>query len=812
MNQAVKIFSISMFLAVMLLPAQISCVMGESVPEEAPGVASVDTPKVHIATSGTSSETFAFQADVSKIMDILIHSLYSNKEIFLRELVSNASDALDKIRFFSLTDPEKYGNPADMKLQIRIIADKESNTLTIIDSGVGMTKEQLVNELGTVARSGTSSFIEAFEKNADVSLIGQFGVGFYSVYLIADTVSVTSKHPDSEKTWVWESSADQTFTIAEAETERERGSTIVLHLKEDASEYLEISKIREILKRHSQFINYPIYIEVEKEIEVSEEDADEKDEKADDAIVEEEDEASGEEDKSTKKTRKEKVKEDELINDSKPLWLRSASDITDAEYNGFYKVLTKGQEEPVTHIHFNAEGEVEFRSILYAPKNAPFDAYQDYQNKKGTVQLYVRRVLITDEFDELLPNYMGFVRGVVDSDSLPLNVNREMLQQSKVLKVIGKKLVRKAIAMLQSLANKHKKGAEGSDDEKSDETDTDTAADVGVAEDNQDYLTFFKSFGKFLKLGVAEDRSNQARLAKLLRFPSTSNSSGVTSLEKYVERMKDDQKSIYYIAGDNVDALQKHPTIEKLTKKGYEVFLLTDPLDEHCLQSLGEFQGHKIADTSRATLKLDETDDEKKRFKAVEEKYKPLTKWLKDVLGSDVEKVAVSKRLESSLGAVVAGDYGWTANMERIMTSQVFTNLDNMGYMRARKTFEINPNHPVIKQLLAKVAAFQAATADAEDEEQKQPSAEEVATKDTAILLYQTCMLNSGFSLPTDAASEFSGRLERLIRTGLGVSADAVISDVEVEIPEEPEVVLAAEDALEDDLDVPAAAHGHEEL
>lgn len=810
MQKAMKFVFVSMFLAVMLLPAQIACTASEAVPEEAPGVPSVDTPKVQTPSGGTSAETFSFQADVSKIMDILIHSLYSNKEIFLRELVSNASDALDKIRFFALRDSAKYGSIADLKLQIRIIADKAANTLTIIDTGVGMTKEQLVSELGVIARSGTSSFIEAFEKNADVSLIGQFGVGFYSVYLVADTVTVTSKHPDNDKTWIWESSADQTFTVVEAETEHERGTTITLHLKEDASEYLDVTKIRDILKRHSQFINYPIYLQVEKEIEVSEEEEDAKEEKADDAVVEEEEEeASGEEEeKASKKTRKEKVKEDELVNDSKPLWLRSASDITDEDYNGFYKVLTKGQEDPSAHIHFNAEGEVEFRSILYAPKNAPFDAYQDYQNKKGTIQLYVRRVLITDEFDELLPNYLGFVRGVVDSDSLPLNVNREMLQQSKVLKVIGKKLVRKAIAMLQSLANKHKKGAEGSDDEKSEDSETDTAADVEVAEDNQDYLTFFKSFGKFIKLGVAEDRSNQARLAKLLRFPSTQNPSGYTSLEKYVERMKDDQKSIYYIAGDNADSLQKHPTIEKLTKKGYEVFLLTDPLDEHCLQSLGEFQSHKIADTSRATLKLDETDDEKKRFKAIEEKYKPLTKWLKDVLGSDVEKVVVSKRLESSVGAVVAGDYGWTANMERIMTSQVFTNLDNMGYMRARKTFEINPNHPVVKELLAKVVEFQAAATDAEDE-QKELSAIEVAAKDSSILLYQTCLLNSGFSLPTDAAAEFSTRLERLIRTGLGIPAEATISEVEVEIPADEPV----EPAAEDDLDVPSpASHDHEEL
>jgi heat shock protein beta len=349
------------------------------------------------------------------------------------------------------------------------------------------------------------------------------------------------------------------------------------------------------------------------------------------------------------------------VNDAKPIWVRPVGDVSDDEYSSFFKVLTKGNDDPAAHVHFNAEGEVEFRSVLFIPKSAPFDAFQDYNKKKGTVSLYVRRVLITDEFEDLLPNYLGFVRGVVDSDSLPLNVNREMLQQSKVLKVIGKKLVRKAIGMLQTLANKHKKqDEEGSDAEAKEEStaDTDKDTDKEIAEDNQTYLDFFKQFGKFIKLGVAEDRSNQARLSKLLRFPSTHNPTGVTGLEAYVERMKDDQKAIYYIAGDSVDALQKHPTIEKLTKKGYEVFLLTDPVDEHCLQSLAEFQGHKISDTSRATLKLDESKDEQKRFKAIEEKFKPLTNWLKASLGSDVEKVVISKRLETSAGAVVAGDYG----------------------------------------------------------------------------------------------------------------------------------------------------------
>jgi heat shock protein beta len=758
-----------------------------------------------VADEATGAETFDFQADVSKIMDIIIHSLYSNKEIFLRELISNASDALDKIRFFALTEPEKFSvDEAD--LQIRVVPDTEANTLTIIDTGVGMTRDQLASELGTVARSGTSSFIEAFEQNADVSLIGQFGVGFYSVYLVADTVTVTTKHPESENAFTWESSADQTFTIAEAEDfALERGTIITLHMKEESADYLKTDTLRDILKRHSQFINYPIFLEVENEIEVTvtEEEDDDEASEADDAEEGEEGDDDGVEeeyeyeDEEERQTRTEMVKEDERINDSKPLWLRPPSEIEEEEYKEFFTtVLSKTGDDSATHIHFNAEGEVEFKSLLFVPTTAAPDAYQDYNKKQGTISLYVRRVLITDEFEDLLPNYLGFVRGVVDSDSLPLNVNRETLQQSKVLKVIGKKLVRKAIAMLQTLSTKHKKDDEYSEEEEGDE-DVEKEVDEDeeeVAEDNEDYLDFFKNFGKFIKLGVAEDRSNQARLAKLLRFPSTHNADGVTGLEAYVERMKDDQPAIYYIAGDNIDALQKHPTIEKLKKLGYEVFLLTDPLDEHCLQSLAEFQSHKITDTSRATLQLDETDMDKKRQKAVEDMYKPLATWYKDVLGAEVEKVVISKRLVDSIGAVVAGDYGWTANMERIMTSQVFTNTDNMGYMKARKTFELNPAHPVVKELLQTAIAAQeaeeaAAAAQGEDDEDVEvvETDEMKAAKDSAILLYQTCLLNSGFSLPADSASEFGARLERLIRAGLNVAPDAEVEEVEVEIPESTE-------------------------
>jgi len=581
-----------------------------------------------------AGEQFQFQADVNKLMDIIINSLYSKKEIFLRELISNGSDALDKTRFMSLTDPSVLGEGDTAKLEMKLIADKEKKTLTLVDRGCGMSKDDLINQLGTVAQSGTSSFIEAFSEGADVNLIGQFGVGFYSVYLVADSVAVHSKSNEDDKQWVWESTADSTFSVREAGADEEelgRGTKIVLSLKEDCLEFLEEERLKGLIKRYSEFINFPIYLytskEEEEEVPIEEGDASDDDEEGeeeedgDDEGDEEVSDADEEEDEDaapkTKKIKK-TVNDWELINDAKALWTRNPSDITDEEYKSFYQSLSKDFGEPLTHTHFSAEGEVEFKSILYIPKEAPYDLYQDYYKKQSNLKLYVRRVMITDEFDELLPRYLGFIKGVVDSDSLPLNVSREMLQQNKVLKVIGKKMTRKALAMIKSMADAEKRG-DGEDDEDNDE-EKEAAEESKDGDEESKYTKFWKAFGKYIKMGLIEDAANRTRLAKLLRYATSKSGDKEISLEDYVANMKEDQKNIYYISGEDKDSLLKSPSVEKLLAKDIEIIFMTDSVDEYTVQHLTEFEGKRLINASREGLKLEEGDKEKKR----EEKYKDM--------------------------------------------------------------------------------------------------------------------------------------------------------------------------------------------
>ena len=745
----------------------------------------------------SGAEVSEFQAEVSRLMDIIINSLYSNKDIFLRELISNGSDSLDKIRFLSLTDESVLGSGEEANLDIRIKVDKENGVLSIRDRGVGMTKAELKENLGTIAKSGTSAFLEQMQKGGDMNLIGQFGVGFYSVYLVADFVEVRSKHNSEDKQWIWESKADGAFAISEDEGEPlGRGVEINIYLKEEAQEYLEEDKLKELVEKYSEFINFPIYLwnseEVEEDVPLSDEELAEQAAKAESGEEDEEDlEETDEDDESEEndedddevededeeelpqtKTVKKTVWDWKTVNDNKAIWLRSATEGEDDEYTKFYKALSKDDKEPLSYTHFKAEGDVEFKSILFIPEKPPSDLFDNYYNKAAALKLYVRRVFISDEFDELLPKYLSFIKGIVDSDTLPLNVSRETLQQHTSLKTIKKKLVRKALDMIRKLAE------EGQDDDEDEEAAV--ATDDSADEEETKYDKFWKNYGKAIKLGIIEDASNRTRLAKLMRFYTSKSPTKLVSLEQYVERMKPGQKSIYYLAGESREALEKSPFLEKLLHKDLEVIYFTDPIDEYTMQNLTEFDDFKFSNASKEDLKFgDDTDAAKARLKKVKEEFKDFIKWWKEILPSeDVEAVKISNRLVTTPCSVVTSKYGWSANMERIMKAQALSDDGRMAYMRGRKTLEINPGHPIIKTLKDK------SEDDADDED----------TKRTALIMYETALLESGFMF--EEPKGFAGRLFDMVRRDLGVEADAEVEEPDVDA--EPDA--AAEEAPKDEL------------
>ena len=681
------------------------------------------------------SETYAFSADINQLLSLIINTFYSNKEVFIRELVSNASDALDKIRYQSLTDSNALVN--EQNLEIRISFDKENKRLIIQDTGIGMTKEDMVKNLGTIAKSGTKAFIESLSAGADVSMIGQFGVGFYSAYLVADKVSVISKHNDDIQ-YCWESTAGGSFSISTDKSfELKRGTAIILHLKDDMHTYLEENEIRRLIKKHNQFIDFPIYLQTVKtrEVEIQSAEAvenakeDAKEETSDDVKVEDvDDDGDGENVKKPdeKKTVTETYNEWEFINQEKPIWTRNPKDVTNEQYASFYKTISGDYSDHLDVSHFSVEGQLDIKGLLFVPKRAPYDLFDGQNKKASNIKLYVRRVFITDNCEDLVPDYLRFVKGVIDSEDLPLNISRETLQQNKIMKVIKKNIMKKCLDLFNN-----------------------------IAEDSEKYNTFYEQFSKSIKLGVHEDSTNRAKLSALLRYESSKSDGILTSFDDYIGRMKEGQKGIYYITGESKKSIINSPFLEQLKKRDIEVLFMFEPLDEYVTQQLKDYNNHKLICITKEKLELEE--DDKESFESLKSSFEKVCVFMKEVLGEEVEKVVVSNRLDSSPCVLVTSEYGMSANMQRIMKAQALGSRDNGYMMMNKKILEINPYNKMIMRIKDKL-------------ESDESGADSKMLKDLVHLIYDVTLQSSGFNL--EDPSTFSKRIFKVINIGLGVNDD----------------------------------------
>lgn len=595
-------------------------------------------------TVEAQKETLSFQTEVSQLLKLMIHSLYSNKEIFLRELVSNASDAIDKLRFEGLADEALY--ESDSELRIRVSFDKEARTVTISDNGIGMSRQEVMDNIGTIAKSGTRQFIDSLtgDQAKDSNLIGQFGVGFYSAFIIADKVSLTTRRAGttSEHGVCWTSSGEGDYTLENVEKVG-RGTEVVLHLREGEDEFLEDFRLRSIIRKYSDHI--PVGIEMLKPVEAAAEDDDAK------AVV---------------------AEEYETINSASALWMRSKSDITSDEYNEFYKHVGHDFEDPLAYSHNRVEGRTEYTSLLYIPARAPFDLW-DREQRHG-IKLYVQRVFIMDDAEHLMPNYLRFVRGVIDSNDLPLNVSREILQHNKIIDSMRAGSVKKVLDTLQSIANK----------------------------DEEKYAKFWGEFGNVMKEGPAEDHANQQKIAKLLRFATTQDDSAnqTVSLDQYIERMKEGQDAIYYITADTHIAAKNSPHLEVFRKKGIEVLLLSDRVDEWLVSSLNEYNEKPLKSVTRGELDLGEVEDEQEKAqqKEAEESFKELLEQVKETLGDKVNEVRITHRLTNSPACLVTGEHDMNANLERILKAA------GQNVPTSKPILELNPEHPLVLKLKAESA------------------------------------------------------------------------------------------------------------
>jgi len=629
-------------------------------------------------------------------MDIIINSLYSNKDVFIRELISNAADACDKKRFNALTDGLTAEN-----MFIRVYPNREKNTLTIEDKGIGMNKEDLIQNLGKIAESGTKKFMEANKnRKDDVNLIGQFGVGFYSGFLVANKVEVITKGSKGEQLrWTAVAESLGEYTIAQDDSDSEpietTGTRIVLHLKDESDQYLDDVALKTLIEKYSEFVSFPI--ELQRQVTKPESVADENAPIEADGTV-------------PMKTVMKKVLEWSVVNTKKPLWLRSPKDCSDEDYNEFYKQTFRAYDTPSAHSHFSVEGNVDFKAMLFLPSEIPYELTRDmFASSARSMRLYVRRVFINDKFEDLIPRWLLFLRGVVDSDDLPLNVGREILQQSRALRIIKQRLVKKSIDMITDLAERN----------------------------TTEYSTFWKNFGKYIKVGIIEDEKSRDDLVPLCRFFSSFSDKNMTSLPDYVTRMPEGQQAIYYVVGETKAQAAMSPALEKLKQKGYEVMYLTEPIDEMTLQNIEKYSDKVITDAGKE-FSTDMTDDEKKEKEKKNEDSEKFRMWMKAVLGEKITRVEASTRLVDSPATLVQSEYGVSPSMQKYLRAQAVVDEDDKGQFANvfnQAVLEINPDHPIIKNL----RVMQEIDSSSED------------AKETAELVFNTAALAAGYVLDNSA-------------------------------------------------------------